>query len=590
MPTEPFQNHYQDSSAAERSFSLEGACQKGQKRRSKNVSGLRVIRSPSKPFRVLTPESTRLITSFLYYLPAFFLQRLVAFLEVAPEVKPGDEPRSLAWGYVFCLGLLASALMDAVVSGQLWFVSNSMLATRIRVELNCLVFDKTLKRKDVAGVASASKPDSSESDSGGSESVESETKGFLEMGDTDVKFASKSQVLNLFTVDVDRVADFSIWCFSIVDAPAEIIIGTVFLYQLLGYAAFVGISVAVLFLPLNHYTSKAFANVENKLMNARDKRVGLMNEVLQSVRMIKYMAVEKPFEDRIMESRAEELRHLRRNFMLEVSFNAIWSASPILCVLVSFYVFTKIMGRELTPSTAFASLAVWNELRFALNGIPDILVQAIQCLVSLRRIEKYLDTAEVSLTPSEAENAEEEPDKDPVIAFQNATVTWPSTAEKEEPEERQLGAATPSNAFELQDLTVRFPIGEMSLVCGSLGSGKTLLLLALLGESDVLAGQVACPRSPPDAITLPNIQWDSLLTEENWIQPSRTAFVPQSAWLQNASIRSNICFGLPFRKARYQATLEACSLVTDLEILEDGDETEIGEKTRFGLLEQPVYG
>lgn len=65
----------------------------------------------------------------------------------------------------------------------------------------------------------------------------------------------------------------------------------------------------------------------------------------------------------------------------------------------------------------------------------------------------------------------------------------------------------------------------------------TLASPALLGESDVLAGQVVCPRSSPDAITLPNIQWDSLLTESNWIQPSRTAFVPQSAWLQNASVR-----------------------------------------------------
>jgi len=117
-------------------------------------------------------------------------------------------------------------------------------------------------------------------------------------------------------------------------------------------------------------------------MSARDKRVSLMNEVLQSVRMIKYMAFEAPFEERIMVSRRlsdfrtralvadrplpagnEELKHLRHNFLLEVVFDAIWSVSPILCVLVSFYVFTSVMERELTPSIAFASLAVWNELR-----------------------------------------------------------------------------------------------------------------------------------------------------------------------------------------------------------------------------------
>jgi hypothetical protein len=54
---------------------------------------------------------------------------------------------------------------------------------------------------------------------------------------------------------------------------------------------------------------------------------------------------------------------LRRNYALEVSFNAIWGVSPILCVLTSFWVYTSIIGRPLTPSVAFASLAVWNELR-----------------------------------------------------------------------------------------------------------------------------------------------------------------------------------------------------------------------------------
>ena len=48
--------------------------------------------------------------------------------------------------------------------------------------------------------------------------------------------------------------------------------------------------------------------------------------------------------------------------------------------------------------------------------------------------------------------------------------------------------------------------------------------------------------------------------------------------MQNASVKDNILFGLPFRQERYQDVLHACSLVSDLKILEDGDATEIGEK------------
>ena len=109
------------------------------------------------------------------------------------------------------------------------------------------------------------------------------------------------------------------------------------------------------------------------------------------------------------------------------------------------------------------------------------------------------------------------------------------------------------------------------------------LFSALLGEVDVVSGSVSCPRSSPAAIALPSLDWDNYLTEENWIATNQTAFVPQQAWLQNASVKDNILFGLPFRQDRYQATLEACSLTSDLKILEDGDETEIGEKVRFSF-------
>ncbi|GAA5957081.1 hypothetical protein JCM21900_000787 [Sporobolomyces salmonicolor] len=503
----------------------------------------------------------------LYYVPAFFLQRLVHFLE---QRSDESESRSLAWGYVFCAGLLVGAVAESLVSGQLWFVSNSMLSSRIRVQLNTLIFDKTLKRKDVSGVSPVSATASSSPSSEDGDDKKDDDQ------DENASFGSKASILALFSIDVDRVADFSVWCFSLLDAPMEIAIGTVFLYSLLGYASLIGISVAVFFLPLNHITSKLFADTQDRLMSARDRRVSLMNEVLGSIRMLKYAAIEKPFEQRILKSRDAELTQLRRNFFLEVSFQAIWSISPILCVLVSFWAYTSpaLMGKTLTPSTAFASLAVWNELRFALNIIPDIVVNGLQCIVSLRRIERYLGEPEVDLVPSLPSNEEAE---EPPIAFRKATVTWPQV-DLEKKDEAETPNSTGMKAFELQEVEVEFPKGEMSLICGRLGSGKTLMLLSLLGEVDVVSGTVSCPRSSPSAIALPSLDWDAHLTPSNWIARNQTAFVPQQAWLQNASVRDNILFGLPYRKERYEEVLEACSLVGDLAILEDGDETEIGEK------------
>ena len=159
------------------------------------------------------------------------------------------------------------------------------------------------------------------------------------------------------------------------------------------------------------------------------------------------------------------------------------------------------------------------------------------------------------------------------IVLSNATFTWPrddSSVGTTEGLPRST-APTPKNAFTLADVSVRFPQGEFSLICGRLGSGKSLLLAGLLGEADLLAGAMKCPRSAPDAML--HLDTDKSVLASEWLIPSMVAYVPQQAWLQNASIKDNIVFSSPWDPIRYQKVIEACSLASDLHILEDGDET-----------------
>ena len=150
--------------------------------------------------------------------------------------------------------------------------------------------------------------------------------------------------------------------------------------------------------------------------------------------------------------------------------------------------------------------------------------------MSLRRIEKYLTGAEVSAVPPLGQQSK-------IVAFQSCTVTWPQ--ERVTSSQASSAASTPRQKFRLVDLNLNFPRGELSLVCGKLGSGKTLLLLALLGEADVLAGQVLCPRSPPDSLS----SFISVKPSENdWVVEDLCAYVPQAAWLRNASIKGSFPF------------------------------------------------
>ena len=187
-----------------------------------------------------------------------------------------------------------------------------------------------------------------------------------ESGDSSA-LSSRSAVLNLFSVDVDRISDFATWAYCAIDAPVELIIGTYFLYRLLGSAALIGVAVNIVFVPANHLASSAFARTQDRLMDARDRRIALVTEVLQSVRTVKAFAWEEPFEsarargngadpsERCMEGRAKELQEQRNNYALEIAFDALWSLSPVISVVVAFLVYTKIQGHVLTPSIAFTS-------------------------------------------------------------------------------------------------------------------------------------------------------------------------------------------------------------------------------------------
>ncbi|KAJ7271635.1 multidrug resistance-associated ABC transporter [Mycena rebaudengoi] len=500
-----------------------------------------------------------------YYMPPFFLSMVLSYL----ERDPLREHTGWGWVWVFCL--FASNIAMFTLTGQLLSLDATLLS-RVRIQLNTILYAKTLVRKDIASSAStSSSPDALLS----TDSPDAEP---------DSKFSSKAQIMTLMTTDVDRVGRFIHMIFRLIgssflpsidhalhlvlDVTIELVVGTIFLYKLLGVSCFFGLAVAVMCLPLNHFAGKIIVGAQDNLMKSRDERVALMNEILGGIRMLKFMAWERSFESRVMKIRGAELKYQRLNYTIEALLTGLWNATPILVTVVAFYHFAVIRGEPVTPSIAFTSIIVFNELKFALSALPETLITALQArsLISLRRIEKYLNTPEVTPVLPMARQSQ-------TIAFQSCTVTWP---QDRSPASRASSAAsTPTYKFVLVDLTLRFPLGELSLICGKLGSGKTLLLLALLGEADILGGQMMCPRSPPDSLASFAGMHPS---KEEWVVQGICAYVPQAAWLRNASIKDNILFKLPYDEARYNETLEACALVTDMEILEDGDESEIGER------------
>lgn len=174
---------------------------------------------------------------------------------------------------------------------------------------------------------------------------------------------------------------------------------------------------------------------------------------------------------------------------------------------------------------------------------------ALDAYVSTKRIKDYLNSAEKIFKPTPSER----------IAINSAIIAWAADSEDQ------------NDRFCLRDVNLEFPINELSVISGRTGSGKSLLLAALLGETDVLSGDIEMPLPPS-----PEERFDAQAHPGNWILPSAVAYVAQIPWIENATIRENILFGLPYIESRYKQTLAACALQKDLEMLSGGEFTEIG--------------
>ncbi|KAL8277960.1 hypothetical protein RQP46_009592 [Phenoliferia psychrophenolica] len=296
-----------------------------------------------------------------------------------------------------------------------------------------------------------------------------------------------------------------------------------------------------------------------------------------SIRFIKYSASEKHWLARVFAVRNHELAAFLRLRLNNTLINTVWILSPDLVMLVALACFTKIRGEELTVPIAFTSLALFALIREPMNSLPSSFTSILQTYVSVERLEAFMSEPEVEPWVSSLRPDEPTSPLSSKVGIEHGTFRYQDNTTNN----NNKSAATPSplpivaldgvpqveeDSFELQDVNVVFPEGKLSLICGPTGSGKTSVLLALLGEMDCVDGQVSLPKEPAHAI-------DEATGLYNGV-----AYAGQLPWLQHASIKQNILFGTKLEQERYDAVLDACALRPDLAMFEARDEAEIGEK------------
>lgn len=167
--------------------------------------------------------------------------------------------------------------------------------------------------------------------------------------------------------------------------------------------------------------------------------------------------------------------------------------------------------------------------------------QLLYAGISFKRIDDFLHKEE-ELENTESLDVNSLSSVSKTVGFKNATLSWTKPESEDD------------SGFRLSALDVECTLGELTVVSGPVGSGKTSFILGLLGEMRLLQGEICLPRD------------------------QGVAYVSQTPWLQNATIKNNILFGFEYNEARYKSVLEACALAADIEMFEMGDETEVGER------------
>lgn len=482
-----------------------------------------------------------LATAFLNFAPQWVILQILRGLE--NYASHGDAPRGPElWVWVIWLGI--SIIVQSWVESYLFWLSFSDLCIPIRSQLSALIFEKSMRCKDVRGIGKNTENEGEGENNPVTSSAEDDD------DEDEALRKSKQSTVNLIGVDAKRVTDFAAFNNFIPGSFFKLVVSLTFLGQLLGLVALLaGFSTMLIILPVNIFFTKRYSDAQDRVMKVRDQKTGVVTEALQGIRQIKFSALESRWEKKIGEVRERELKCVWDVFMADTMLIACWITSPILLSAAALAVYAAVHG-SLMPSVAFVSLGIFKALEVTLAVVPELITDLMDALVSVRRIEKYLKTVEIEKVTKDA----------PEVSFNKASVAWPVDEETSEDER-----------FVLRNLDVTFPQGELSVISGKTGTGKSLMLAAILGEADVLAGSISAPRAP----TLDE-RHDDKANESNWIIPGAIAYVAQIPWLENASIRDNILFGLPYDKTRYEATIEACALRKDLEMLTDGEHTEIG--------------
>ncbi|SCU86268.1 LANO_0C07338g1_1 [Lachancea nothofagi CBS 11611] len=351
--------------------------------------------------------------------------------------------------------------------------------------------------------------------------------------------SSTGDIVNLMSVDVQRLQDLTQWGQIIWSGPFQLILCLVSLYKLLGPSMWVGVVIMIVMIPINSVIIRLQKRLQKIQMKNKDERTRIISEILNNIKSLKLYAWEDPYKEKLDHVRnGKELKNLTKMGCTVALANFQFNIVPFLVSCSTFAVFVWTQNdRPLSTDLVFPALTLFNLLSFPLAIIPTAITSFIEASVSVTRLHSFLTNEELQRDSIHRKAKITTNGEVAINIGADATFLW---------------QRKPEYKVALKNINFKAKKGELTCIVGKVGSGKSALIQAMLGDLFRVKGFATVHGS--------------------------VAYVSQVPWIMNGTVKENITFGHKYNAEFYTKTIKACALSVDLATLPEGDQTMVGEK------------
>ncbi|KAJ5175109.1 uncharacterized protein N7482_000986 [Penicillium canariense] len=529
-------------------------------------------------FEFLLGAICQFFSSLLLVFAPYLTRYLIAYATEAYLAQHSGLPEPhIGRGMGFAVGITLMQALQSLCTNQFLY-RGQMVGGQIRAVLISQVFSKAMKLSARAKAGGQATPEELKALETTKEALMNQD-GKAKKEDPkaaadaargvagDGRGWNNGRIVALMSIDIDRI-NLAMGMFHMIwSAPISIIVTLVLLIVNIGYSCLSGYALLVFGIPFLTYAVRFLIRRRRNINKITDQRVSLTQEILQAVRFVKYFGWESSFLARLKEIRKREIRSIQTLLAVRNAIMCVSMSIPVFASMLAFITYA-LSKHDLDPAPIFSSLALFNSLRMPLNMIPLVIGQVTDAWTAVNRIQEFL------LAEEQSEDIEKDETMSNAIEIEDASFTWerlPTDDQEEEkgqkkpenlPEPTGLPSspsekgdtddALPLEPFTLKNINLEVGRNELLAVIGTVGCGKSSLLSALAGDMRVTEGKIRMSTT--------------------------RAFCPQYAWIQNTTVRNNVLFGKEYEESWYNQVIDACALGPDMEVLPNGDATEIGER------------